>query len=172
MARVLADKNLYLAFAAAWVAETDYQILDSDSAEVKVSSAAAATTLHDNISIRDFVLGATGEDTINDPPIANIGSSENTPGATSYDGCQFRWFRLTGTGTPWHTYVKGTTGHIIKRIGISVATAPANSQECALYQVIFGAQRDVVETGGYYTYLQAVGIQAAYEHSTIVTALA
>lgn len=176
MPRILADRNLKLTGHTGWVADTDYELGGVDVSTILLASANEndALPLHTLVATRDFQLGVTGEETINDPPLALIGASEAVPGQTSYDGSQFRSYRNSTALDDLFTQLrKGVTKDLVKRVGQGSALAAyANSDKVQHYRVTFGSpMHDHPAGGGWYTALHKLNVTEAYELATIATSL-
>ncbi len=176
MPRLLKDKNHRLTAHTGWVLDTDYEIASSESTTILLASAneVDALPLHNLVAVRDFVLGVTGEETINDPPLALIGSSEAVPGQTTYDGSQMRSYRNSTAADDMFTALrKGTTKDVISRIGLpSSQVYAATDKNVRHFKIQFGSPMMDSEAGaGWYTALHKMNVTEAYELSTIAASL-
>lgn len=176
MARYLANKNMRLTAHTGWVLDTDYEIAGTqDAATILLASAneVDAVLLHNLVTVRDYVLGATSEETINDPPIGLIGSSENVAGQTSYDGSQLRTYRNSTAGDDlWSIFLKGVSRHLVERIGVLSTTAYTAADKVSLYDVTFSSpMKEIPGGGGYFTALHKINVAQAWEHSTVAATL-
>lgn len=176
MARVLANKNITLIYIPAMVEDTDYEIAGYDNLTLKTGSLNAGTVkkLHNLVSVDGYALGATGEEVVNDPPLAQIGTDENVPGRVNYEG-SFNWYQqdTSGAGNPWLAYIRGTGGWLVERRGVAAGTDFSDEDlHVRAFLVTFGVQRDQTPSGaGYFKFAQSVSIGAAYEHCTVADAL-
>jgi hypothetical protein len=175
MAKVLANNNDKLTFIPTMAVGTDYKLIDTDKAEIKLSVANAGTSkdLQDDISTEGFSLGATGETSITDTPLGNIGNEVSITGSAQYSG-SFQWY-LSNNAVASNNrslYRRGTTGFLLRRIGEAATNNYANNDDVWLYAVTFGVQLVTLPAGGgFYKYTQAIKVNNAWEFSKVVTAL-
>lgn len=174
MAYVLANQNHKVKYFATLVLDTGYKIIGADEAEVTVAAAnGTGADLQDAIQADGFQLGATGETTVNDASLGQIGTEQAITGAAQYAG-NFNWYtddQSSSTNPRW-LYRRGVTGFLLSRIGPAATTSFANGDLCHLYQVTFGVQRNNNPAGGgRFTYTQTVNVNKAWELTEVVTTL-
>lgn len=130
MADVFADGNTRVAYAPA------------------ISNVAAPTTaeLNAGILLQDFITadGLMGfEATTAEVDTSALSSTfdTKTPGRDSFSGTGLRIKKQDGTDTIFNTLVKGTTGYIVIRRGVTSTTAWAAAQKVEVYPVTVGREK-------------------------------
>jgi hypothetical protein len=101
------------------------------------------------VTAADFSLGATGEDSVNDPALCAEGN-DASPGRVTYEAGMnfFRW-TTTAEDKAWTTFTaKGIGGYLVQRIGKRFDIAFAAADQVQVYQVITGTPMIQSPTGG------------------------
>lgn len=101
------------------------------------------------VTAADFTLGATGEDSVNDPPLCATGN-DSSPGRVTYEGGMnfFRW-TTPEEDKAWSTFTdKGIAGYLVQRIGKDFKEIFAAGDEVQAYQVITGKPMILAPAGG------------------------
>ena len=103
------------------------------------------------VTAADFTLGATGEDTNNDPPLCAEGN-DSSPGRVNYEGGMnfFRW-TTPEEDKAWNTFTdKGLAGALVQRIGKDFEDPFEVGDEVQAYDVITGKPMILAPAGGGY----------------------
>ena len=131
----------------------------------KVSELTAASVLDLSclVTAADFTLGASGEDTVNEPALCAVGN-DASPGRVNYEAGMnfFRWTTVA-EDKAWATFTdKGIGGFLVQRIGKDFDTAFAAGDEVQVYEVITGTPMIQSPTGGgYEKFRQMFYVQSA-----------
>lgn len=99
------------------------------------------------VTKNNFALGATGDETIDDPALCAPGSSP-APGITSYEAGMdfFRW-TTTLEDVAWTTFTgKGIPGFLVQRIGKPHSSPIIATDKISVYGVITGTPRNLAPT--------------------------
>ena len=141
MANMLVDGNHKVAFVPA--------IVNPASPKLTELSAASALDLSFAVSMADFLLGATGEEAINDPPLAST-SNDTTPGRATYEAeMNFYRYDTVGEDKAYVTFVdKGLPGFLVRRKGKSAKIAFAIGDPVEVFQIITGKPRPLTPQSG------------------------
>lgn len=130
MADVFADAQCRVGYTAAI----------SNIALPTVSELNAGILLHDTITDDGLVGFEATSATIPTTPLS--GAFDTTyPGRDSFSGTMIRFKKQTATDTIFNTFTKYTTGFIVIRRGIAVATAWASSQPVEVFPVTCGREK-------------------------------
>ncbi|WP_109507357.1 hypothetical protein [Nocardioides speluncae] len=111
----------------------------------------------------NYALGATGDESINDPALCASGNS-SAPGNTNYEAGMdfFRW-TIVAEDDAWTTFTqKGIAGTLVRRIGLPYTTAFAAGQEVGVYGALTGTPFLLVPdaNGGFRKFRQNFFIQS------------
>lgn len=111
----------------------------------------------------NYNLGATGDESINDPAACAKGNS-TVPGNTNYEA-GFDFFRWTTTleDEAWTTFqTKGMAGYLVERIGKDYDVEFAAADPVKVYGSITGTPRDLVPdaSGGFEKFRQDFFVQS------------
>lgn len=99
------------------------------------------------VTKNNFALGATGDETIDDPALCAPGSSP-APGTTTYEAGMdfFRW-TVTLEDVAWTTFTgKGIPGFLVYRIGKPHTSDLIATDKVAVYGAITGTPRNLAPT--------------------------
>lgn len=141
---------------------------------VTAAEANAGEKFECNILKSDFMLGATGEDTVADTVLCAEGNA-TTPGPTNYEGMisVIRFLTDAGLPVPAEDYVwdltreKGSPLYFLTSEGPRHTEAFVAGQEYDLYSVVTGAPRKPSDRGGYIKRSVPLFVQRAWEHKAI-----
>lgn len=132
------------------------------------------------ITAADFALGATGDDSINDP--AYCASSNSTaPGRTNYEAAMnFFRFKNALDDTAWTTFTgKNIGGYLVERIGQiddgekAHEVAWAAADEVRVFQVITNTPQVLAPSGaGYEKFRQVFSVQDLVDERAVIAASA
>jgi hypothetical protein len=130
MADVFADAQCRVGFTAAV----------SNIALPTVAELNAGILLHDTITDDGLVGFEAASALIPTTPLSGAFDT-NYPGRDAFSNTLIRFKKQTATDTIFNTFVKYTTGFIVIRRGIAVATAWATSQPVEVYPVTCGREK-------------------------------
>ena len=143
-----------------WVPEGG--ILNVSAPTVAELTAPGVLDLSCLVTLANYALGATGDESINDPALCAPGDSP-VPGATSYEAAMdfFRW-TTTLEDVAWSTFTgKGITGFLVERKGKPHTTAVAAANEVKVLGAITGTPRDLApSTRGFEKFHQDFMVQS------------
>lgn len=146
MAKLLSDENWKITFLPT----------------ITSASSPTATELNAGLDIQclvamnNFSLGATGENTIDDPALCS-GSNDQAPGKTTYEAqMEFYRFDQDEEDIAYTTFAdKGIGGYLVRRIGKDHRDPYVAGDKVAVYQVITGTPRPLSPSGGYEKFMLA-----------------
>lgn len=109
-----------------------------------------ALELSDKVPVTNFTFGATGEDTISDPPLCAVGN-DSAPGRVTYEAAMDFWrYTTAAEDKAWTTFAdKGQAGYLVMRIGTPWETPFAANQEVFVMGVLNGTRQPLPPAGGY-----------------------
>ncbi|WP_422758289.1 hypothetical protein [Paenarthrobacter sp. C1] len=130
------------------------------------------------ITAADFALGATGDDSINDP--AYCASSNSTaPGRTNYEAAMnFFRFKNAIDDTAWTTFTgKNIGGYLVERIGQIADGEKAHEvdwavgDEIRVFQVLTNTPQVLAPSGaGYEKFRQVFSVQDLVDERAVIVA--
>jgi hypothetical protein len=142
------------------------------------AGAAGVLQLSTLITIADFALGSTGDDSINDPAYS-ASSNSTVPGRTNYEAGMnfFRW-KTTLDDKAWTTFDgKNLHGFLVERIGQIADGEKAHEvplavgDEVRVFEVLTGTQQVLNPTGaGYEKFRQAFFVQDLVDERAVIAA--
>jgi len=140
MAKLLSDENWKITFVPTL----------SDVSNPTVAQLNAGVDLQCLVAMNNFQLGATGENTIDDPALCS-GSNDQAPGKTTFEASmEFYRFDQDEEDVAYTTFAdKGIGGYLIRRIGKDHRADYVAGDDVAVYQVITGTPRPLSPSGGY-----------------------
>lgn len=168
--RMLTDANRRLVFLPL--------LANYHSPKLTELSAVGVLELSKNVTAANYVLGATGDDAINDPP-ASASTNTSVPGRTNNDAAfdMYRW-KDALDDKAWTTFTqKGIAGYLVERIG--QITAGQKAHEVAfkvgdivrVFQVITGTPQVLSPAGaGYEKFKVQFFVQDEVDERAIVIA--
>lgn len=101
------------------------------------------------VTAADFTLGASGEDSVNDPALCAAGN-DSSPGRVNYEGGMnfFRW-TTPEEDKAWALFTdSGIGGYLVQRIGKDYQEPFAADDEVQVYEVITGKPMILAPSGG------------------------
>ena len=137
-------------------------------------SAAGVLDLSCLVTAADFTLGASGEDTVNDPALCARGN-DASPGRVNYEAGMnfFRW-TTTEEDKAWTTFTQsGITGFLVQRIGQDFEEPFAAADEVQAYDIITGHPMILAPAGGgFEKFRQMFYVQSARTDERAIVAAA
>lgn len=157
MPKMLAQANRTLL----WV--PDGGIADVSAPTVAELTDSGVLDLSCLVTKANFALGASGDESINDPAYCAEGNS-SVPGNTNYEAGMdfFRW-TTGGEDEAWDTFTdKGITGFLVERIGKAYDASIVATDPVKVVGAITGTPRDLVPdaSGGFEKFRQEFFIQS------------
>ena len=154
MPRMLSDAKRKLA----WVPSIQDPSAPSVATELGGASSLDISCL---VTAEGFTLGASGEDSINDPALCAEGN-DSAPGRVNYEASMnfFRW-TTEEEDKAWNTFTdKGLGGFLVQRIGQDYREPFAAGDELQVYEVITGKPRPMANPGGYEKFALSFYVQS------------
>lgn len=168
--KMLTDANRHSVFV------TD--LADYHAPKVSELTGVGAIVLSCNVTAADYVLGATGDDAVNDPALCTSTNS-SVPGRTNY-GAEHNFFRWKDDADdlPWKTFTdKGIHGYIVSRIGQHPDGTKAHEHpftagdEVQVYEVITGTPQILSPAdAGYEKFKMVFSVQDNVDERAVVAA--
>ena len=143
MPKMLSDAKRKLAFVPT--------LADKSAPTVAELTGAGALEISCLVKMNGFNLGASGEDSVNDPALCARGN-DSAPGKVNYEASMefFRW-TTPEEDKAWTTFTEsGIGGFLVQRIGKDFAEDFAVGDEVQVYEVITGTPRMLTPDGGRY----------------------
>ncbi|WP_314325438.1 hypothetical protein [Paenarthrobacter ilicis] len=144
----------------------------------KVSEIAAGKDISCLITAADFALGATSDDSINDPSYC-ASSNSTAPGRTNYEAAMnFFRFKNTLDDSAWTTFTsKNIGGFLVERIGQIDEGEKAHEvpwaagDEVRVFQVLTGTPQVLAPSGaGYEKFREVFSVQDLVDERAVVAA--